>query len=125
VTADLRRIEHALALPAYTIKAVERRANRDYAIVLDGRRLNAAVRRGQLDWRRTSRRVLRLSARTVHGKSKRWRGRNWRLRRWLERELGLPCRASNRELDLLRAAIIRASQIGEIQRLAREHGRAA
>jgi hypothetical protein len=121
-----------LGLPRFTIKAVERRADGAYAVVLNGRRLAAPANLGRVPRWATSKRVLRIPARRVEGyrqRSPHVRARDLRARRkknarafawWLHDRLGHDVPVVERALrrgdlaavDELRAALIAATPLG-------------
>ena len=127
---DLRAIEAGLGLPRGVVRAVERRANGDFALVLK------RPRPGSLPdlswpWPILGRRVLRVSRRAVYGKTRRWRSRNRPFREWAENTLGYRSPAARFErmdrddevLDELRRAILRAAPQVEADRWWREQQR--
>jgi len=147
---DLEHIEQALGLPRHSVAAVERRANGDYAIVLDAARIrrHVALRRiryHEVRWL-AGRRVLRLPRKRVHGyrpnspaaaprdlrARRRANQRRFALRLMMEWSPWLPIvDAALMEhgdlgvIDDFRAAIIRASHRGTARQAQAEPGRAA
>lgn len=91
MSPDLRLIESAFGLPERSVRAVERRVNGDYVLVLDVRRIDWAACRRPDRWAQlrplSGRRVLRIPRHVIqhrHGQrgGRKWRGRNQRLWWW-------------------------------------------
>jgi hypothetical protein len=136
MSADLALIEVTLGLPARSVLGVERRANGDYAIVLNAKRVAHAIRVHQATYAQlrdvVGKRVLRIPRRAIHRQRRRggrkWRGRNRRLWEWALAHTGYACPAAHparmdrddRMLDDLREAVVRASHRGTAIQAQRE-----